>query len=261
MQVLVPFLAMAGLGLVGVASLAPTLGPMLPTLRAVPGLAGRSDAELVMLALVQPAILAVAGALVGALLAERVGLRSLIMEALRGGSAKAAPATFLTALALGFATGAAILALDRTLFVLTGGATALDGGGAPTLAARASALLYGGVTEEIVMRFGLMTLLAWAGAALLPGLAAQNPGALMLPAIALTALLFGLGHLPKLYALTEPGLALVLRTVALNVIAGLVYGWLYWRLGLEHAMLAHMATHLAFWTLGPILARAAGAPG
>ena len=34
--------------------------------------------------------------------------------------------------------------------------------------------------------------------------------------------------------------------VALNVGAGLVYGWLFWRRGLEASMASHASTHLGF---------------
>lgn len=37
---------------------------------------------------------------------------------------------------------------------------------------------------------------------------------------------------------------LVVRVLVLNGIAGVVYGWLYTRRGLEAAVFAHAATHL-----------------
>jgi membrane protease YdiL (CAAX protease family) len=60
------------------------------------------------------------------------------------------------------------------------------------------------------------------------------------------ALVFAAGHLPALAAMVEPTPALVARTLALNAIAGLVYGWLFLTRGLEAAMLAHGATHVGF---------------
>ena len=63
-------------------------------------------------------------------------------------------------------------------------------------------------------------------------------------AIAISAMLFGLGHLPALAQSVELTPALVARTVLLNAIAGVIFGWLYWRRSLEAAMVAHAAFHL-----------------
>jgi membrane protease YdiL (CAAX protease family) len=64
-------------------------------------------------------------------------------------------------------------------------------------------------------------------------------------AIVLSAILFGVGHLPALaatYPLTGP---LVLRTVALNALVGIGLGWLFWRHSLETGMMAHASFHVA----------------
>jgi hypothetical protein len=41
---------------------------------------------------------------------------------------------------------------------------------------------------------------------------------------------------------------LVLFVVVANSFFGCVAGWLYWRRGLESAILAHMTTHVILWT-------------
>ena len=38
--------------------------------------------------------------------------------------------------------------------------------------------------------------------------------------------------------------ALITRTIVLNSLAGIAFGWLYWRRGLEAAMLAHFSTDI-----------------
>jgi hypothetical protein len=45
----------------------------------------------------------------------------------------------------------------------------------------------------------------------------------------------------------------ILRAVGLNALLGLVFGWLFWRRSLEHAMIAHIATRLAFWAVAVAL--------
>jgi membrane protease YdiL (CAAX protease family) len=70
-------------------------------------------------------------------------------------------------------------------------------------------------------------------------------------AIALAAVMFAVGHLPVMAAQLDLTPAIVLRTLVLNSIAGLLYGWLFWRHHLEAAMVAHASTHMGFaaWRL------------
>jgi membrane protease YdiL (CAAX protease family) len=63
-------------------------------------------------------------------------------------------------------------------------------------------------------------------------------------AIGVSALLFGVGHVPVVAALAgtlTPAIAAYV--VIANAAFGLVAGWLYWRRGLESAMLAHVSAH------------------
>ena len=73
----------------------------------------------------------------------------------------------------------------------------------PTLAAR---FLYGGITEEIYLRFGLMTLIVWISAKVLKG---TKPAAYWI-GIVLAALIFAVGHFPVVFNTIEsPGIALL----------------------------------------------------
>ena len=58
------------------------------------------------------------------------------------------------------------------------------------------------------------------------------------------AVLFGLGHLPATAALAPLSVALVVRAVVLNGTAGLVFGELYRRYGLEWAMTSHFGVDI-----------------
>jgi hypothetical protein len=98
---------------------------------------------------------------------------------------------------------------------------------------------YGGVVEEILMRWGLMSALALA--ALKLGL--QRPGALWAGNLA-SALIFAVGHLPALYALLDPPAWLVAAVMLGNTSVGLIFGWVFARRGLEAAMIAHACAHL-----------------
>ena len=61
----------------------------------------------------------------------------------------------------------------------------------------------------------------------------------------LAALAFAVGHLPILLA-ALPGLSfpLLMLAMAANTLAGTIFGYLFWRHGLEAAMLAHALSHI-----------------
>lgn len=104
--------------------------------------------------------------------------------------------------------------------------------------------LYGGITEELLLRFGLMSALALAGW-YVTGCPSAGPGSgVMWTAIVVSAVLFGVGHLPALAQSVGLTPALVARTVLLNAIAGVLFGWIYWRQSLEAAMVAHASFHV-----------------
>jgi len=111
-------------------------------------------------------------------------------------------------------------------------------------------LLYGGVAEEVMFRWGVMSLVALGSWRLLARRAAVPPRGVMLGAVVVSAAVFAASHLPALLiAGAEPAPALLLRTLGLNLVAGLVFGWLFWRRDLLSAMAAHAGTHLGFAAL------------
>jgi hypothetical protein len=119
-------------------------------------------------------------------------------------------------------------------------------------------MLYGGLTEELMMRWGLLSLLAWIGWRALQRGRGEPRSAIMGSAIVVAAVLFGVGHLGAVAAQLPLTTPLILRTVALNAVGGIVFGWLFWRRSLEAAMVAHATGHVVF-TLFAWLAPVAGA--
>lgn len=111
------------------------------------------------------------------------------------------------------------------------------------------ASFYGGITEELWLRLGLMTLIAW-GLWRLAARPVSPPGWIFWVAIALSALLFGLGHLPAAAGVWPLTGVVIGRSLLLNGLLGLVFGALYWKVGLEAAMLAHFCADLALRGLG-----------
>lgn len=232
--------ALVPLGLLGVSTL--LLQPVPPALlQAQSELAQMPVWALKLLVLVNPTVLLFLAALSGALAAHRVGLSSLVAgTAHTAGAAKA----WAQAAVLGLVTGALLVALDLVLAPWVGPSWAqfLRNASQPSPQGLLMGVFYGGITEEILMRWGLMSGLAWAIWALT---GKHRPGPALLVAAGLTALVFGAAHLPALASQVELTDAIVVRTLVLNGLAALVYAWVFWRHYLEAAMLSHACSHLA----------------
>lgn len=112
------------------------------------------------------------------------------------------------------------------------------------------ASFYGGIAEELQLRLFLMTLLVWSVAKLRRS--AAPPWAYW-GALVLAAVLFGAGHLPAAGQIWGWAGIVVFRTILLNAIAGLLFGWLYWKRGLEMAVLAHFSADIVLHVLAPLL--------
>jgi hypothetical protein len=234
--------AVAALGLAGVAGLGATL---LLSPAALPSVPGLSPTALVVLSLVQPTVLVVVAALLGAALAPAVGLRSRVAaraagDRLDGSLADDARA----AVPVGLAVGVVLVKFDFLYWMTVGGPDPTPAVLSGVLATVPLRFLYGGLAEEVLLRWGLMTLFVWVGWRLTGRPETPSDGVAW-AGIALAALLFGVGHLPALATTAPLTPLLVIRTVGLNAAAGLLYGWLYLRIGLEAAMLGHAATHVA----------------
>lgn len=102
----------------------------------------------------------------------------------------------------------------------------------------ALAMFQGGIVEEIISRLFVMSLLVWLIARLGGGV---RPW-MFVVAIMVAALLFGVLHLPAAFRVGMANSPLAIaRIVFPNLVVGLSCGWLFWKYGLEHAMVAHFA--------------------
>jgi membrane protease YdiL (CAAX protease family) len=112
-------------------------------------------------------------------------------------------------------------------------------------------VLYGGITEEILIRWGLMSTFVWLIDLLSGGAARRNSSWVFVAAIIITSLLFGAGHLPLAGVLAETVTPAMKAYVFLaNGFFGLIAGYLYWKRGLESAILAHMIAHIVWVMVG-----------
>jgi membrane protease YdiL (CAAX protease family) len=179
----------------------------------------------------------------GLAMGRSVGLDAPLVRAWVGRTTFDGPRRWGAAIVTGALAGGAILGLDATCFAKV---VAAVPGGVPHVAWWQGALasFYGGIGEEVQVRLFFMTAIAWLLAKLSGKRAAgeRPPAWVFIAALIVSALAFGAGHLPAtamVFGSLTP--IVVTRTVLLNTVGGLAFGAVYWRWGLEHAMVAHFA--------------------
>ena len=198
------------------------------------------------LTLIQPAILLTIATALGVWLAPKVNLSAPATQAFVNGKsiANALKPQLLPGILGGLVGGIAIVLFAQwwlpnlpAEFVAAAETTTL-----PML----TRFLYGGITEEILLRWGFMTLLVWIPYRLFTQRTGHVPASFYIAAILISAIVFGIGHLP-IAALLAQGLTLSLTAYVVigNALFGLIAGFLYWRLGLEAAIISHIFAHVA----------------
>ncbi len=248
------FLALFALGFIGVLTLIPTVIDQLELLP--PELAALPAPLAVALSLVNVVILLALPVAIGTLVAHRVGLRSLVAEKVRRG--KPIWPELRPYIPMAFIAGiiflVVVVGLDALIDPFADAEHVIE------TAAEANLFLqlllgvfYGGIVEELMLRWGVMSLLVWIGWRLLQRGQGRPRPALVWTAIVLAALLFGAGHLPALASMVALTPLLIIRTILLNALGGLVFGWLFWRYSLEVAMVAHASFHVGLFILNGVL--------
>lgn len=200
-----------------------------------------------ILSLIQPSVLVAVAVLIGVVLAPRVGLSAPFAESLAA-EHPALPALkpqFIPGVVGALVGGLAVLLTAAVLKPYLTSETLELLGKFGRLMPIPTRLLYGGITEEVLMRWGLMTFFAWAVWRLFQKRFDKPARACFITAIPLSAFIFGLGHLPVAIALLRPiTAAIVLFVIVANSAFGIVTGYLYWKYGLESAMIAHVLGHV-----------------
>ena len=184
----------------------------------------------------------------GVALAPKVGLRAPAFEAgvTAQSIASALRPQFVPALVAGTVAGAALFAIGG--YASPAALAEVQQRFALPILAR---VLYGGITEELLLRWGLMTALVWLGWRLLERRSAAPRAVSIWLAIVTSALVFGAGHLPAEAMLVGKLTGdIVLFVIGVNAAFGVLFGYLYWRYGLEAAMIAHAIAHLVSYVGG-----------
>jgi hypothetical protein len=199
------------------------------------------------LTVLQPAILMTLAVLIGVVLAHRVGLHAPVAEAAAAREpflSKLKPQIIPGLLAGIFGGFTIVLAWVVAKPFLTAEfvsrAEAFN-----KLMPAVTRFLYGGLTEEVLLRWGLMTLFVWLQWRLFQKGKDAPKSVFVIIGIFVSAIIFGIGHLPIASALSG-GLTipLVAYVITANSIFGILAGFLYWKKGLESAVIAHMFAHV-----------------
>lgn len=104
-------------------------------------------------------------------------------------------------------------------------------------------IFYGGIVEEILFRWGVMTVLLWIGLkfSLLYNVALWF-------SIVITGLLFGICHLPSYLASgCKKSSRFIVSIISLNLYASIIFGWAYAQYGLCSAIIAHSVFHCVWY--------------
>jgi hypothetical protein len=200
---------------------------------------------------IQPTILLSIAVFIGLQLGPLVGLSAPAAEALAKGDGfvAALKPQVVPGLIAGFVGGVMILSswlLFRPLLppVFITRAEKLN-----TSMPSLTRLLYGGITEELLLRWGLLTLLVWVAWRLFQRGRGTPRTIYFVSAIVISSVLFGIGHLPLVVALgVDFTVPIVTFVVFANSLFGLIAGYLYWKKGLEAAIIAHMTAHIVLIT-------------
>jgi len=195
---------------------------------------------------VQSSLLIAAAAAIGTFAAPRAGLHAPFFEALAGGAPlwPAIRPQLLPALILGSGGALIFVAAYYRLFrPRLDAETARCMDGLRNSLSIGGRVLYGGIVEEVLTRWGLMGLLVWLGSQLAGGATPY----VVWGSILISGVLFGLGHAPGyLAAGCRPAPILFATMIALNLWASILFGWLFWQYGLLAAMAAHALFHLVW---------------
>ena len=200
-----------------------------------------------VLSLIQPGVLLAVAVLAGILLAPKLGLTAPFAESLAAGRGGVAPLRpqILPGVVGGLVGGCAIVLTGAVIRPFLTAETIALSGNFGKLIPMTTRVRYGGITEELLMRWGLMTIFAWAVWRVFQRRFDRPTSACFVAAILLSALIFGIGHLPvAITLLGQATVAIVVFVIVANSAFGIVAGYLYWKHGLESAIIAHMIGHV-----------------
>jgi len=213
---------------------------------------------LIAIQTVQNAIIFGVAIFIGMILANHIGLGTPLLDSVtqRESASDKIRALLPISIVFGIITSLLIIALDTAIFqpilIQQLGATANALNLKTTQPAAWKGFLasfYGGIGEEIQLRLFVMSLIAWLGSFVSKTSEGKPTSIVFWAANILAAILFGLGHLPATANIISLTPLVITRAIVLNGIGGIIFGYLYWKRGLESAMIAHFSTDIVLHVL------------
>ena len=208
---------------------------------------------LAIISIIQSSILFAIAIYLGLKLSNKIGLGLPVLESYFK-SKKIEPnlkSIFLTSGYYGILAGVLIIIFDF-VFKYLGVSITLGMNQIPPLWQRIIASLYGGISEELLLRLFFMSLIIWLLSKIMRSKTEiTKNNFIMWFAIILAAVSFGLGHLPITSNLTDLTSLVILRAIILNGVGGVIFGWLFWKKGLESAMVAHFTADIVILAIFP----------
>ena len=194
----------------------------------------------------------------GMFFAGRVGLGTPILDSVARNEPASDKVRAVLPLSIGLGVIAALLIIGLDVWVfqpalleeLGDSANALNLQNAQPAAWKGFlASFYGGIAEELLLRLFLMSLFVWLGRFVSKTQEGKPTNSVFWIANILAAVLFGLGHLPATATIIPLTPLVITRAIVLNGLAGIAFGWLYWKRGLEAAMISHFAADIVLHVL------------
>jgi membrane protease YdiL (CAAX protease family) len=237
-----PSILLFSLGFIGVASIVPLI-PQLISLQ--PAELPMSIEMIQIISVAQSSILLLLMIWLGSVFSKKVGLSAPVVFALARSEnvLDQVKPQVLPAVVGGIAGGIFILLFFDTLSTYL--PPEFLSAGEKLMPPWYTKLLYGGITEELLIRWGLMSFFVWGSYRITQKVGSEIRSYNYVIAIILSALMFGLAHLPVAFALSpEVTVPLVAYIILGNAAFGFIAGYLYWKCGLECAIAAHMIAHI-----------------
>lgn len=205
--------------------------------------------------IIQSIVLFAVVILIGLYLAKKVGLRLPILEGWLGGREVKSYLKSILGISIGLGILASIIIIGLSyLFSIFGMTTSIVlAQTTPPAWQGFLASFYGGINEEILLRLFLMTLIAWIIFKIKKTEEGKPTNTGMWLAIVLAGVIFGIGHIPTAMAIATLTPLLIIQVVIINSVGGIIFGWLYWKKGLESSMISHFSGDIILHVILPLI--------
>lgn len=218
-----------------------------------PALASVFTPVVLIAQLIQSIILFAIAILVGLILYKRVGFKMPILEGWLEGKEVGNYLKSILGISVGLGVLAGILII-LVSFLFTSASSILQGAELTVPVWKGLlASFYGGIGEEILFRLFVMTVIVWIFYKIKKTPEGKPTTIGIWLAIIITAILFGVGHLPITGSITAITPLVIARAIVLNGIGAIIFGWLYWKKGLESAMISHFSADIVLHVLFPLI--------